>query len=249
MPGWGTCVPPASRRRMPAAARARGVDLDLDPAVARMAPRHEVGAPEELAVRDHDRSWPRPSKQAPAVDLAPTRATGDAGAPRRSGGVPSTTMFTASSWWRGPRRARRRRRVMASRRSSVAPRRTTADADGAPEVARARRVELDQRSRVLADGVGDVRVGAAHQHVGGSRRGLSPRRATPHHTVATPAAMTPRWHAAAASRALRRVRSRRRDLADLAEEVDALLHVADEVAARDLVVVEDVGEVVTAAHS
>ena len=70
-------------------------------------------------------------------------------------------------------------------------------------------------------------------------------RVTPPGTVTVlDAATTPRRHASAAARAVAAVSALGRDLGDLAQQVDDLLHVADEVAAGHLLVLEDVGEVV-----
>ena len=57
------------------------------------------------------------------------------------------------------------------------------------------------------------------------------------------AAITPRRHASAAARAVAAVAAFGDDVADLAQQVDRLLHVADEVAAGHLLVLEHVGEV------
>ena len=59
------------------------------------------------------------------------------------------------------------------------------------------------------------------------------------------AATTPRKHASAASRAPGAGLGVGGDVAELAEQVDALLHVAHEVAAGHLVVLEHVGEGLT----
>ena len=60
------------------------------------------------------------------------------------------------------------------------------------------------------------------------------------------AAMTPRRHASAAARAVGGGGGVGCDVGDLAQQVDRLLDVADEVAAGHLLVLEDVGEVVAA---
>ena len=56
-------------------APAQGVDLDLEPAVAGMAPGHDVQAVEELAVGDHDgRRRARPSSSRPLTTTRSARA-------------------------------------------------------------------------------------------------------------------------------------------------------------------------------
>ena len=108
--------------------------------------------------------------------------------------------------------------------------------------------ELDPGARTVTHRGGERGVVAAHVPLGRARRRPLPRAALLDHAgllsraATLDAATTPRWQASAASRAPRAGLGVGRDLPDLAEQVDALLDVPDEVAAGHLVVVEHVGE-------
>ena len=231
----------AARAEAPAAWRRRSlrrerVDLHLDPAVAGMAPGHDVVAPQVLAVGDDDGRRPA-LVQGPAVD-----GDRDARARRchhavRSGGRPSTTAFTAAP----PGST-----CSASIASSLVPR-------GSP----GRRGRRRGRGRTprwagsapAGTGVRRRRPRRARRRPRRPRRPAAHRRRT--RPTARPAAGPRRRHCRTDARwpaitpaegsgvgARRRAAARgglgvRGDVADLAEQVDDLLHVADEVAAGE----------------
>ena len=206
--GAGTWVPvgEAGPHRPPLAAPER-VHLDLGPAVAGVAPGHEVEAAEELAVRDHDGG--RAARRTTACRRGrPRRRSAAVSRRSRSGGVPSTNMLHA--------RLVRLSRARARRAGAPAPDRPRARRRAGP-TARARSLrrvgqEAHERARVR-DAAAAARAASppATSRSGGVGGGAPPRLARPDHgrsiiggrtDTVLDAATTPRRQRSAACRAV-----------------------------------------------
>ena len=210
---------------------------------------HEVVAPQELAAGDDDGRG-RAVVHDPAVDLRPGSA-GRAGEPAGRGRARCRRRPRSPRTARGRRRSTRR---ASTRSSSVgAPARSRRRGGRRPGRGRRRRRAgtppgrrggRAPRPRASASSPLDLHVGRARRRAAPTARPSRPPVGPSRRAATLDAATTPRWQASAAARAVRRGLGIGRDVADLAEQVDALLHVAHEVAAGHLVVVEHVGEVV-----
>ena len=202
-------------------------------------------------VGDHDGRGPAREPR-PAVERAPRARAAGLDHRSRSGGVPSTHMLQASV-------RRRRDRPSVIEPGSAVPARP---ASGSPRPrARPRgrgRCVASGRKRTSAPGRGGhgrgqrARRRPATSTSGGDDVGLphgSPGRIMASSADSADRDRARRGHDAAPAAVGRGPGGRRglglgRDLGDLAQQVDHLLHVAHEVAAGHLLVFEDVGEVV-----
>ena len=255
--GCGTCVPVRTRaaQRRTLAPRHR-VHLHLEPAVAGMAPRDHVGvrggtgrSRRRSRSRDRRARPDRPRSRAPAPSASasrcgPVRCRAPPCSRRlhRSAAVPPTSMASHGRSYGGDPSSRPAPTLT---RGEVGVRATVATPAGAAE----HPASVRARSRARDTASASARSSPA------TVRSAGPAEGSPHgsplpdagHAAGAGRRDARRRHDAAVARVGRLSGPRAGvlvgcDVADLAEEVDALLDVAHEVAAGHLVVVEHVGE-------